>query len=138
MTNNPYQQYKKTQIDTANQGKLIVMLYDGALKFINRAIDLMPTKRIEEIHTNIIKAQDIISELMTSLNMDVGDISDRLLSIYIYIHKKLVEANVKKSAEPLIEVKKYLMELREAWNEASKKVQTDVVNSDTGGVNIAT
>ena len=77
--NNPYQQYKKNQIETADQGKLIVMLYDGAIKFISRAIELMDRKKvtgedIETIHKNIIRTQDIITELMSSLNMDAGDI----------------------------------------------------------------
>lgn len=138
MNQNPYQQYKKTQVDTANQGKLIVMLYDGAIKFLNRAIELMPEKKIEEIHKNIVKVQEIVGELMTSLNMEAGDISNNLLSIYMYIHKRLTEANIKKEVEPLEEVKKYLVELRDAWEEAAKKVPSDVINSDTGGVNIAT
>ncbi|HPO50591.1 MAG TPA: flagellar export chaperone FliS, partial [Spirochaetota bacterium] len=123
--NNPYQQYKKTQIDTANQGKLIVMLYDGAIKFINKAIELIPSKKedpskIEEIHNSIVRAKEIIGELIASLDMDVGDISQRLLSIYIYINKKLTDANLKKEVEPLVEIRKYLVELRDAWEEAVK------------------
>ncbi len=138
---NPYQQYKKTQVDTADQGKLIVMLYDGAIKFVNKAIDLIPQKKIEEVHKNIVKAQDIISELMTSLNMDAGDISNRLLSIYMYINRRLIEANLSKSTEPLLEVRKHLTELRGAWEVAGKTVKTDPVSAqpvNSGGVNIAT
>ena len=136
--NNPYKQYKKTQIDTANQGKLIVLLYDGAIKHINRALELMPQKKIEEIHNNIIKAQDIVSELMLSLNMDAGEIASKLLSIYLYMNKKLMEANVSKTEEPLVEVRKYLLELKSAWEEVSKKNPSDPSNSETGGINIAT
>ena len=134
---NPYQQYKKTQIDTANQGKLIVMLYDGAIKFINIAIDLIPSRSIEKIHNNIMKAQDIINELITSLNMEVGEISEKLFSIYMYIKKKLIEANIKKEAAPLIEVRDYLIALRDAWEEAAKKAPIEKKDDD-GGVNIAT
>ncbi len=137
---NPYQQYKKTQVDTADQGKLIVMLYDGAIKFINKAIELIPQKKIEDVHVNIVKAQDIISELMTSLNMDAGDISNRLLSIYMYINRRLIDANISKKAEPLYEVKKHLTELRDAWEIAGRNTKNseipETVNS--GGVNIAT
>ena len=133
----------KTQIDTANQGKLIVMLYDGAIKFINKAIELIPQKKsdpnkIEEIHNCIVRTKEIIGELIASLNMDVGDISQRLLSIYIYVNKRLTEANLKKEVEPIIEIRKYLIELREAWEEAVKKTPTQISNSDSGGVNIAT
>jgi flagellar secretion chaperone FliS len=136
--NNPYKQYKKTQIDTANQGKLIILLYEGAIKHINKAIELIPEFKIEEIHNNIIKAQEIVSELMVSLNMEAGDISSKLFSIYLYINKRLLEANVSKKEEPLVEVRKYLLELKSAWEEASKKITSDVNNSDTGGINIAT
>jgi len=134
---NPYQQYKKTQIDTANQGKLIVMLYDGAIKFINLALDAIPSRSIEKIHNNIIRAQDIINELITSLNMEVGEISEKLFSVYMYIKKRLIEANIKKQPEPLIEVRNYLMELREAWEQAAKNAPIEK-KDDEGGVNIAT
>ena len=134
----PYNQYKKTQITTANQGKLIVMLYDGALRFVNRAIELIPSKSIEDIHINIVRAQDIIGELITSLNMDAGEIAHRLFSIYMYINRRLTAANIHKDEKPLLEVKKYLTELREAWEEAAKKVQPDTIEAEKGGINIAT
>jgi flagellar protein FliS len=137
--NNPYQQYKKTQIDTADQGKLIVMLYDGAIRAVNKAIELMPKKEIEEIHNSIIKAQEIVMELTSSLNMDIGEISEKLFSIYMYMNNKLTEANVKKDIAPLKEVKNHLEKLREAWEAAAKKEAGSGSNTvDTGGVNIAT
>ena len=134
----PHKQYKKIQINNANQGKLILMLYDGAIKFVNKAIELMPTKSIEEIHRNIVKAQDIITELITSLNMDAGDISNKLLSIYMYINNRLTDANVQKSEKPLIETKMHLLELRKAWAEVDKKVPTGHDQLEKGGINIAT
>ena len=135
--NNPYQQYKKTQVDTASQGKLIVMLYDGAIKFINVAIETMPSKNIEKIHNNIMKAQEIINELISSLNMDAGEISNKLFSLYMYINKRLMDANLHKEVEPLIEVRKYLVELRDAWQIADKNVG-DNPSKQYQGVNIAT
>ena len=133
--------YKKTQIETADQGKLIMMLYDGAIKFVNKAIELMSHKKrnIEEIHKNIMKAQDIIVELMSSLNMEI-EFSQKLLSIYMYINKRLVDANMKKTDEPLIEVKQYLVELRDAWEKAAKQVDSNNLDpsQNNGGVNIAT
>ncbi|MBN2545457.1 MAG: flagellar export chaperone FliS [Spirochaetes bacterium] len=131
-------EYKKTQVNTANQGKLIVMLYEGAIKFINNAIDAMPKKEIEKIHNNIVKAQDILTELTTSLNMDAGEISQKLFSIYMYLSQRLTDANIKKSKEPLIEVKKHLSVLKDAWVEAGKKVQVNKSEIEKGGVNIAT
>lgn len=144
--NNPYQQYKQNQIDTADQGKLIVMLYEGAIKFLTRAIETlekpqMKGKDIEIVHNNIIRTQDIITELMSSLNMDVGDISKRLFSIYMYMNNKLIEGNIKKDKKPLIEVRDHLMQLKDAWDQAAKTVKQqskEAVTSHTGGINIAT
>ncbi len=142
MSNNDvFKEYKKTQVNTANQGKLILMLYDGAIKFINKAIELIIQKKannIETIHNNIIRAQEIVYELTSSLNMDVGEISQKLFSIYMYINNKLIEANIKKDDKPLREVKKYLIELRGAWEQAGKKVSSDAKEVKKGGVNIAT
>ncbi len=135
--NNVSQKYMETQVNTASQGKLIIMLYDGAVKFINKAIEYMDKKEIESTHNNILKAQDIMTELITSLNMDAGEISQQLFSIYMYISKQLTTANIKKDKAPLLEVKKHLTDLREAWEEANKK--TSVMDSQNrGGINIAT
>ena len=117
---NPYNQYKETQITTANQGKLIVMLYDGAIKFLNIALDNMDPKKYDVVNNNIIKAQDIITELLLSLNMDQGgEISRNLFSLYMYFKKQLLEANIKKDPENIRHVLKLLKELREAWDQIS-------------------
>ena len=119
-TTNPYNQYKQTQITTANQGKLIVMLYDGAIKFLNIAIDNMNPKTYDVVNNNIIKAQDIITELLVSLNMDEGgEISQNLFNLYMYFKKQLLEANIKKDAEIIKHVVKLLKELRDAWDQIS-------------------
>jgi len=133
-------QYKETQVKTANQGKLIVMLYDGAIKFLKLAIDSLPDKKYDIVNNNIIKTQDIISELMLSLNFEVGEFADKLYSLYVYINKKLVEGNIKKNAEPLQEVVKYLNELKDAWQQVSavstKNDDMDIDSDQIGGVNL--
>jgi len=117
---NPYNQYKQTQITTANQGKLIVMLYDGAIKFLTIALDNMSPKSYDVVNNNIIKAQDIITELLLSLNMDEGgEISQNLFNLYMYFKRQLLEANMKKDPEILKQVLKLLKELREAWDQIS-------------------
>lgn len=141
--NNPYQQYKQTQITTADQGRLVVMLYDGAIKFLNKALEIMEKEKlsggdIEKIHVNIVKTQDIISELMSSLNMDVGEFSNRLFSIYMYMNNRLIEGNIKKDKAPLLEVRRHLTELREAWAQASKNIQQEGITKQAGGINVAT
>ncbi len=127
---NPYNQYKETQITTANQGKLIVMLYDGAIRFITVAIDNMNPKTYDIVNANIIKAQDIITELLISLNMkDGGEISQNLFSLYMFFKKELLQANIKKDPEILRNVHKMLKELREAWDKiSSTETPTDKTN----------
>jgi len=117
---NPYNQYKQTQITTANQGKLIVMLYDGAIKFLNIAIENMDPKTYDVVNNNIIKAQDIITELLLSLNMEEGgEISQNLFNLYMYFKRELLEANIKKDPEIVNHVLKMLKELRDAWDQIS-------------------
>jgi len=119
-TNNPYNQYKQTQVSTANQGKLIVMLYDGAIKFLNIALDNIDPKRYDVVNNNIIKAQDIITELLLSLNMNEGgEISQNLFSLYMYFKRQLLEANIRKDPEIIRHVLKLMKEMREAWDQIS-------------------
>jgi flagellar secretion chaperone FliS len=117
---NPFNEYKKTQITTANQGKLIVMLYDGVIKFLNIAIENMDPRTYDVANTNIIKAQDIITELLLSLNMkEGGEISQNLFNLYMYFKKALLEANIKKNADMVRNVLKLMKELRDAWDKIS-------------------
>ncbi|MCB1310036.1 MAG: flagellar export chaperone FliS [Leptospiraceae bacterium] len=119
---NQYKAYKDTEISTANQGKLIVMLYDGALRFLRLAIDNMDPRSYDVVNLNIIKAQDIVTELMLSLNMNEGgEIAENLFSIYAYLKKRLLEANIAKDAGILEEVCKLLLELKGAWDEVALK-----------------
>ncbi len=120
---NPYDQYKRTEINTANQGKLIVMLYDGAIRFLNVAHDSIADHKTYDIaNTNILKAQDIITELLLSLNMsEGGEISRNLSSLYVYFKKRLLEANIQKDPEIIKEVLILVKELREAWEKISSK-----------------
>lgn len=120
-TNNPYDQYKEIQIKTASQGKLIVMLYDGAIKFLNAAKEAIEQKKIEEGHNKITKAQDIIMELLLSLNFEAGDIAHKLYNLYIYMNKRLIEANIYKSTTQIDEVIKMLNDLKEVWNQIANQ-----------------
>ncbi len=133
-------QYKETQVKTANQGKLIVMLYDGAIKFLKVALDSLPNKKYDTVNNNIIKAQDIIAELMLSLNFEVGDFANKLYGLYSYMNKRLVEGNIKKTTEPIEEVIRYLVELKDAWEQiAHISTDNDRINIDldqSGGVDI--
>jgi flagellar protein FliS len=124
-----FEQYKETKIVTANQGKLIVMLYDGAIKFLNIALDNMDDPRTYDVaNNNIIKAQDIITELILSLNMEEGgQISENLLNLYVYFKRQLLDANIQKNKELALPILNHLKSLRDAWD----KVSASETKSDT-------
>ncbi len=133
LNKNPYNQYKQTQITTANQGKLIVMLYDGAIKFLTIALDNMEPKKYDIVNNNIIKAQDIVTELLLSLNMDEGgEISRNLFSLYMYFKKQLLEANIKKDPQIITHIIKLLKELRDAWDQISSNETRSDKNINIG------
>jgi flagellar protein FliS len=132
--------YKETQIKTATPGKLVVMLYEGAVKFINLALELMAKKHagFEKVSNFIIKAQDIVTELMVSLDFEKGgQIAKNLFGLYLYMNRRLIEANIQKDSVILTEIKKLLTELRAAWIQASQKAQNEGSQTAGGSINIA-
>jgi flagellar protein FliS len=116
MVNNPYAQYKRMQVETASQGRLIIMLYDGALKNLRNAQHCITSKDINGAHRMLIKAQDIIKELNFTLNMSAGEISNNLRNLYLYMLQRLVEANMAKDNSKIEEVVELLSTLKEAWD----------------------
>src|SRR5687767_12237020 len=118
MLPNPYQQYRATKVETAGSVDLVVMLYQGAVRFIRLGIEAMERDDPKTAHTNLVRAQDIIVELLGSLNREAGgQIADQLASVYDYCFRRLVLANVKKDPEPAREVIRILRELGTAWQE---------------------
>ena len=93
------------------------MLYNGCLKFITLAKKAINDGNVEAKNTNLIKAQNIIHEFMVTLNMDVK-VSNELMVMYDYLHRRLVEANVKSDLAILEEVEGFVTELRDTWKEA--------------------
>ena len=92
------------------------MLYNGCLKFIKLAKKAITDKNVEEKNINLIKAQNIIHEFMVTLNMDVK-VSSELMVMYDYLHRRLVEANVKSDLTILEEVEGFVIELRDTWKQ---------------------
>ena len=135
---NSLQAYKQTQIKTANQGRLIVMLYEGAIRSVNIALESFEkdSKKLDDISSHILKAQDIVTELMVSLDFDKGgEIAKNLYNLYVFMNRQLLEANINKDSTPLINVKNLLCELRDVWVEINKKKHFSM--SESGGINIA-
>lgn len=123
MALNAAQLYKNNSIQTASPAKLTLMLYDGAIKFINIAKEGMHENDIEKTSNNLIKAQRVITELRSTLDKKYEVAKDFEL-VYDYIYRKLVEANIQKSEEALEEALKYTREMRETWVEVMRLTNT--------------
>jgi len=117
----PYKNYIKQEVEGATKGKLVLLLYDGAIKFMRVSKKAIEENNIQEAHNNIMKAQNIIYELMSTLNMDVGDISRNLMRLYDFMIWQLIEANKEKSKEKVDSVINLMSSLREAWKEVVQK-----------------
>ncbi len=115
--NNPYQSYKQNSVNTASPGELTLMLYNGCLKFMSLAKKAISDGNTEAKNTNLLKAQNIIHEFMVTLNMDYK-VSNELMVMYDYLHRRLVEANVKSDLAIIEEVEGFVTELRDTWKEA--------------------
>ncbi|MDR0502813.1 MAG: flagellar export chaperone FliS [Treponema sp.] len=137
--------YRETRITTASQGQLIVMLYDEAIRQLTIAADLLELNnsenkdpgRIEIIGKSIMKAEEIITELMVSLDFEQGgDISKNLFSLYTWFNRELLEANIAQDKKRVISVKNMLLTLRNVWSEITKKA-AEPANREAVGLNIA-
>ncbi|WZL79458.1 flagellar export chaperone FliS [Eubacteriales bacterium mix99] len=115
---NGYEVYQENQISTSSRSGLLLMLYDGALKFLRFALTAMEEKKVEEAHGNLVKVQDILNELMATLNFDAGEIAGKLYSLYEYMNQELIDANIQKDSEKVEKVYGMLEELRNAWAKA--------------------
>jgi len=139
-TMNPLRSYRETQIKTATPGKLVLMLYDGAIRHLNQALQDMreENRRYDSISNSLIKAQDIITELMISLDFDRGgEIAKNLFGLYVFMNRRLLDGNIRKDSAPVEEVKTLLSELRGAWAEVADKAGVSVESNRSSGVNIA-
>ncbi|MFC4684140.1 flagellar export chaperone FliS [Exiguobacterium sp. s149] len=119
MVANPYAAYQNNAVTTANPQELTLMLYDGALKFTRLAKLALEQGNPDLKNTNIQKTQAIFQELRLTLNKDIA-ISANLDSLYEYLWRRLVDANVKNDRTILDEVLDFTTELRDTWKEAMK------------------
>lgn len=137
--------YRETRVRTASQGTLIIILYDEAIKQIGAAVSLFDENikaepaRIEKINKCVVKGQEIITELMASLDMEAGgEISRNLLSLYTFFNQQLLEGNIGKAPEKLVFVKNMMEQLRFAWVEVVNTTAVPApLQSVPAGINIA-
>jgi flagellar protein FliS len=117
---NPYAAYANNKIMMASPAELTLMLYDGAIKFVNIAMDAIDQKDVEKAHNNIRKADLIIEEFQITLNHKY-EVAKDFDQVYKYIRERLMWANVKKDKEILEEVQEHLHTMRDTWKEVMKK-----------------
>lgn len=117
---NPYEQYQRNKVLTATPAEVTLMLYEGAIKFCNIAIMAIENNEMEKAHNNIMKTQRITEEFRNTLDRqyEVAEDFDR---IYVYVLRRLFEANVRKDKEILEEVNGHLRSVRDTWKEVMKK-----------------
>jgi flagellar secretion chaperone FliS len=116
-----YGQYQRAQVETSSPGQLVVLLYTGCLKFAQKGRLALEGSDFEAARVNLLRAQDIVAELMGGLNLDAGEIAGNLLRLYEYMYQRLVVANVKRDAAAASEVEEMIRSLLPAWEEAVKK-----------------
>jgi flagellar protein FliS len=132
---NPYQKYKSTQITSASKEKLLLMMYEGAIKFTKVAIKAAEEKRIAERCESIGRAFDIVLELNNTLDHKLGgEISTRLEQLYMFMTDQYSKANISGSPEPLKVNLKLLETLYDGWVQAVNKVKKDEATADKKAV----
>ena len=129
---NPYKQYQKTQVTTASREKVLLMLYEGAIRFTRQAKAAMEAGKIAEKGKCISKATAIISELMATLDFKVGgQLAQDLENLYIFMIDKLIEANIQNAVAPIDHVDRLLNTLYSAWKDVIENPRPDGCPSPT-------
>ena len=143
---NAISSYRETRVKTASQGQLIIMLYEEAVKTLDRALELLSMNagggknpsNIEKISKSILKVQEIITELTASLDFEQGgEISINLFSLYNWFNRELLEANIHQDARRIMAVRGQMNELKGAWTEIVAKSGNENAGKLVAGVNIA-
>lgn len=128
MTSNPYinqsapddpfkNSYRENEVFTASREELVLMLYDGALKFMRFGLLAIEENDRPKVGYHVLRAQKIIHYLDMSLDMDAGkEVAQNLSNLYDYVNRKLFECQRHRQAEPLEAAKQVIETLREAWS----------------------
>jgi len=124
---NAFAQYNNNKVLTASPAELTLMLYEGAIRFCNIAAIAMEQKNIPKAHTNIVKTQKIVEYLRQTLDMKYPVAKD-FENIYVYLEKRLVQANVKKDSKILEECLGHIRELRDTWKNVMR------INREKGNI----
>ncbi|MDF2801697.1 MAG: flagellar protein FliS [Anaerocolumna sp.] len=119
---NNYQKYQQNAVMTAAPGDLTLMLYNGAIKFCNLGIEGIETKNIKKAHESMVKVQNIIVELQSTLDSKYP-VSEQMNSLYDFIKRLVSEANIYKDTERLGQAKELIVEFRDMWQQVMKQAR---------------
>lgn len=129
---NPYRAYEKTDVETADQRQLILMLYDGAIRFMRKGVQKIGDNDVESAHNYLIRTRNIVSELLATLKPEkAGELGGNLRQLYVYMFNRLVEANLTKDKAIVEEVIGLMSTLREGWAGIKQAAEPKPVE-DTG------
>jgi flagellar protein FliS len=140
MRANGYDAYQRVQAETSTPGQLIALLYDAMLRSLDRAKDGLQKQDLESAHAPLLRAQDIVLELISSLSVDeegeAGAMARQLAALYEYMYRRLLDANLRKDVEAVDEVRRLIAPVREAWTNALEQVSRQAaaapITSPTG------
>ena len=129
--NRAFKEYRTVQTITAPGLELVLMLYRGGIKFLNSAVAARERQEIEQAHNALVRAQDIVRELRTTLDASGGELAAELERLYLYCEERLVEANLHKDPQSVIEVRALLQELAAAWEGVKSNGAAPAVGAPT-------
>jgi flagellar protein FliS len=119
---NPFDAYKNASVNTASPGKLLIMLYDGLIRFLEQAKEAITAGQVETAHNKLIRCQDIVLELRSTLDHEKApELCDNLAALYTFMYSKLVDANRTKDISHLSEIAPMIKELRDAFALAERQ-----------------
>ncbi len=119
-----YNIYKNNSVNYASKEQLLLMLVDGGVRFVKVARQAIIDKDVKTAHHNLMKAQDVFTELIISLDTKQAPWTKQLLQIYTFIKKKLAQANMSKDLKDIDEVMPLIQEIRDMWHETYKKAKS--------------
>lgn len=126
---NAYQKYKQTSVQSASREKILLMLYEAAIRFMKHAIAAIEKKDIAERGMNIGKAFDIVNELNNTLNHEVGgEIAANLEQLYMFVTEQLTKSNATGDKKPLEDALRIMETLYSGWVEAIEKLKREEIN----------
>ncbi|MBX5436699.1 MAG: flagellar export chaperone FliS [Alicyclobacillaceae bacterium] len=122
----PQSAYKQVGIHTTPKERLLIMLFDGLLKFVAQAKTAIDAHQVEAAHNALIRAQDIVLELQRTLDhSQAPELAENLDALYTYFYKQLVEANRRKSREVLDGIEPLIRDLRDAFAQAERQLAAE-------------